>query len=967
MVDIQYIGENLMPGQIGRAAIVLGFVASIFSAVAYFFATQNRRNEKEADRWILMGRSGFLLHAVSVFAVIGIIIFLMINKHYEYQYVQAHVSDDLSFRYVFVAFWEGQEGSFLLWMFWHIILGLILLVSAKKWEAPTLSVLALIQAFIGSMLLGLYISEEIKVGSNPLLLLRDSMNLPIFNNADYVQLISGTGLNPLLQNYWMTIHPPTLFLGFASTAIPFCYAIAGLWTGEHKAWLKPALRWSLFSAGILGTGILMGGAWAYEALNFGGYWAWDPVENASLVPWLILVAGVHTNLIANATGYSIRTTYLFYVLTFFFILYSTFLTRSGILGETSVHAFTEMGLETQLGLLVAFFLLLGVGMIAIKNKSIPTIKKEEAVSSKEFWMFIGTLVLLFSSILITGSTSLPIYNEIRQLFDPIFEGVVINEPVPHYNKYQLWIAIFIGFLSGVAQFLRFREQRFGKWQARFWKHLAITSVLTAGITFLFTLWINATAWQYILMLAAGVFTIVANIDYLIAFAKGNMKQAGSVISHVGFGVMLIGILASSLNKTPLSANPFAMKGLPLTDDMIQKNVYLLKGEVMPIKQNYEVTYVRDTFDQFVRTFEINFKQKNEAGEVVQNFNVYPNVQYNKEFTDIAALNPDTKHYWNKDIFTHVVTLPKAELDQEYARQIEDSLNYQRYNLPVGESFTIYDTIQVRNLDTAVVRSYPARMLAIDRNPEHPDYHEEAGDLRVGAVMEVYTPDTVYQVRPMLALRGQMLFSYPEQIGDLTMKVKLDESIFDEVIFIEKNLEYESVRMKQGETVQFGDYTLQFGGFNRSPEHPEYKKEEGDIAVGAYLGLSKGGKSYAVNPIYFIRENRPFNIKETIPETGSHIRFNSIDPKTESAEFLLAQQSDLSAQVAVDIATDATRTDFIVFEAIEFQGINLFWIGTIAMMLGFFFSLVVRWRAKTKLSRPARAAKSKPVPAYFADE
>ncbi|MDV7399460.1 cytochrome c biogenesis protein CcsA, partial [Arthrospira platensis SPKY1] len=100
--------------------------------------------------------------------------------------------------------------------------------------------------------------------------------------------MQGSGLNPLLQNYWMTIHPPTLFLGFASTAIPFAYAIAGLWTKEHQAWLKPALPWALFSGAILGTGILMGGAWAYEALSFGGYWAWDPVENMSLVPWLIL-------------------------------------------------------------------------------------------------------------------------------------------------------------------------------------------------------------------------------------------------------------------------------------------------------------------------------------------------------------------------------------------------------------------------------------------------------------------------------------------------------------------------------------------------------------------------------------------------------------------------------------------------------------------------------------------------------
>jgi len=108
------------------------------------------------------------------------------------------------------------------------------------------------------MILGVYIyigDTEMKIGSNPLLLLRDTMEIPLFNNKEYVSLLKGTGMNPLLQNYWMTIHPPTLFLGFASTIVPFCYAVAGLWLGKHKEWLKPVMTWALFSGAILGTGI----------------------------------------------------------------------------------------------------------------------------------------------------------------------------------------------------------------------------------------------------------------------------------------------------------------------------------------------------------------------------------------------------------------------------------------------------------------------------------------------------------------------------------------------------------------------------------------------------------------------------------------------------------------------------------------------------------------------------------------
>ncbi|MFM8485259.1 MAG: cytochrome c biogenesis protein CcsA, partial [Bacteroidota bacterium] len=230
---------------------------------------------------------------MTVFSIIGLLFYILVGKMYEYNYAWANVSDDLPVQYVFSAFWKEQQGSFLLWSFWHIILSAIVIVRGGKWEAPVLTVVALTEAVIGSMLLGLYFGH-FRLGASPFDLLRDTMSAPIFQQADYLTKISGQGLNPLLQNYWMTIHPPTLFLGFASTVFPFAYAASGLWYREHKAWLKPALGWSLFSAGILGLGILMGGAWAYEALSFAGYWAWDPVENASLVPWLTMVAGIHT-------------------------------------------------------------------------------------------------------------------------------------------------------------------------------------------------------------------------------------------------------------------------------------------------------------------------------------------------------------------------------------------------------------------------------------------------------------------------------------------------------------------------------------------------------------------------------------------------------------------------------------------------------------------------------------------------
>ena len=245
------------------------------------------------------------------------------------------------------------------------------------------------------MLLGFYFGADIKIGSTPFTLLRNEMqNAPIFQQENYLSLIKdGNGLNPLLQNYWMVIHPPVLFLGFALTLFPFAYCIAALWKNEYKSFVKPAVGWALAGGGILGLGIMMGGAWAYESLNFGGYWAWDPVENAPLVAWLILIGGLHTNLVYKSSGYSLKTTYLFYILSFCLVLYATFLTRSGILGDTSVHAFTEQDMTVQLVCFVLIFFIPAMILYFYRSKKIPTIKKEESTYSREFWMFIGALVL----------------------------------------------------------------------------------------------------------------------------------------------------------------------------------------------------------------------------------------------------------------------------------------------------------------------------------------------------------------------------------------------------------------------------------------------------------------------------------------------------------------------------------------------------------------------------------------------
>ena len=952
MDEIQYLGEHLLPGKLGQLAIIVGFVSGLLSMAAYAFATQGR-DTPEYNNWKLIGRNAFFVHGAAVFTIIGTIFYIMVNQYYEYNYVWAHVSEDLPFKYIFSAFWEGQEGSFLLWMFWHVVLGIVLIFTSKKWETPVMATLAGIEVVIISMILGVYIGfgeDPSRIGSNPLLLLRETMDAPIFANADYLSLIKGNGLNPLLQNYWMTIHPPTLFLGFASTAVPFCFAIAGLWLREHKAWLKPALPWALFSGAILGLGILMGGAWAYEALTFGGYWAWDPVENMSLVPWLILIAGIHTNLIAKASGHSIRSTYIFYLLTFIFIVYSTFLTRSGVLGDTSVHAFTEMGLEVQL----IGFIVLSVGIslwfFFSRYKGITVPEKEESTPSKEFWMFIGTLVLLFSALIITASTSLPVYNKIVQVFDPSHIGKVITEPVPHFNKYQLWIGVFIGILSGMAQYLRYREVNWSKHRNKFLIHSGIALAASLLLTFLTTLWININAWQYGLLLFAGWFTVVTNLDYLITFTRANLKTAGSVFSHIGFGIMLIGILASGLNKRYISSNPFLMDGIieGADSESLMNNILLFKNSPM-IMGDYEVTYIKDTIDNFTRTYQVHYKKRNKQGEIVEEFDLYPNVLYEKSFTKIAASNPATKRYAHKDVFTHIPSLPSIEIDLTQRQQQEDSLNYRRFALETGQPLDFLDTVavKIRNRDTFELRPYRMQLLEVTRGGQHPDYAPEANDLAISAQVAVQRQgeDSIFIAQPLIVLRGQLIYAYPAQINEINTRVRLTAEVFDQFLSFEQDLDYQEFQLKQGEEFEYGDYKFQFSGFKRDPSHPFYQAEEGDIAVGALLSIQDDkGNSFVGQPVYFIRGNRPFNIKEEIQDLGLHLRFTSLDPGTESMTLLVAKADNTRKVTPLEVATDAFRSDWIVLEAIEFPGINLFWLGSLMMMIGLGMGMVRRMRS-----------------------
>lgn len=933
MQDIQYIGEHLLPGRLGHFLVLTGFVSALLALLSYRKATLLPGDVP----WLKLSRIAWFVHSFSILGAIALIFYIMIAQYYEYQYVWSHVSDDLPMKYIFSAFWEGQEGSFLLWMFWHIILGGVVVFTAKKWEPGIMTFMSLVQLVLVSMIAGVYFADDFKMGSSPFLLLRDTMDAPIFNNPNYLSLIEGNGLNPLLQNYWMTIHPPTLFLGFASVTIPFCFALAGLWTKDHTGWLKPVMPWTLFSTGILGLGILMGGAWAYEALSFGGYWAWDPVENMSLVPWIVLIAALHGNFIARHTGHSIKGTYLFYIFSFLLVLYSTFLTRSGILGEESVHAFTEMGLEWQLIGFMGIFALAGGYFFFTRTKSIPTIKKEEPIYSREFWMFVGALILTFSSILITFTTSIPVWNKLVDVYGSImgkgdmtlYHRAMPLDPIDHHNRFQLWIAVLVSLISGITLMMRFGGMAWEVNKTRIFRHIAICAAIAGVLTYLLSLWINLPSWQYVVLLVAASFGIVSNVDYMLNFSKKTLTSMASALSHGGFALMLVGIMASGLNKQTVSQNRFAQEGLAEGLNPGQ-NAFLIKD--MPMFMNgYWVTYKSDTLIGLTRAYEVEFIRVAEDGDTVEHFTTYPNVLYDRKLTKVATANPDTKRYPDRDMFTFVAGLPPEQQDVA--------------NIAKTDSLLEYKLIRIQPGDSARLGKFTIRLDSITLGSQHKGYVREEDDLAISGNLTITHDEKegAEKAYPTMLVRKGLLYGMSDQINDFNIRVRIQSSAMDSLVPMDENMNYEAMIIHPGESKTFNGLTVKLRGVDNKISHPNYDAREGDIAIHAVLEITDAsGKMHITRPLYFIRDGSPYNMKAYVPGIGMHVRLEKIEPESESFHIYIAQPVT-NPTLAIEFAEEVPRNDYIVLEAILFPGINLFWAGSLIMLIGMFLGMYKRLR------------------------
>ncbi|HTB53233.1 MAG TPA: cytochrome c biogenesis protein CcsA [Ferruginibacter sp.] len=765
---MQFEGEHLLVGKLGHFFVLLSFTASLLATIAYFIASK-KTDALERSSWIRFARINFYIEVVAVLTIFSCIFYICSHHYLEYLYAYKHTSKELEFKYLLACIWEDQSGSFLLWTIWHCVLGIFLIIKSKDWEAPVMTVVSFAQVFLAMMIMGIYILG-IKIGNSPFVLTRDEINGPIFSMPGYLSLIQdGIGLNVLLRNYWMVIHPPILFLGFASTIVPFAYAYAGIQTKRFGDWVKPALPFALFSACVLGVGIMMGAKWAYESLTFGGYWAWDPVENASLVPWLIMVAGLHTMVIYKATSHSLRASYAFIILSFLFILYSTFLTRTGVLGDTSVHAFTEAG-EAMKFLILTFVLLfavLSVGLFLINLRKIPADKKEETTDSREFWMFIGSLIFFLSSMFIIAKTSVPVFNEVfnKHLAPP--ENIEFS-----YNKVLILVVIIIGTLTAVTQYLKYKNTA----PAYFFKRLIIPTIIallvTGSLLIFYPITYTKEGSGFLIAidiaLFAAIYSVIANAGYIWSGLNGNVKAAGGSVAHLGFALMLVGMIISSGNKKIISEDKFKNFVIPMGIDPLTKqednpleNLNLIRD--LPTAMGpYTVTYFGDsaTNEKGRRYYHLLFERKDTAtNELKESFVVNPDVFLMKN--NNMSSNPATKHYLTHDVFTYISYTLNPDKN-------EDTAKFKISTVGVGDTLFYSKGYMILN--------------GIEKDPAQNKFNIASdGPILMAHIMLTGADSTKYAATPMLVLQK---VAEKNQFGMDSFNInQIDDTLYAQNLFV----------------------------------------------------------------------------------------------------------------------------------------------------------------------------------------
>ena len=359
----------------GTAFLVLSLIFALAAAVSW------GRGKAAAGKALALA-SFFAAALASAW-----LFWLILHDRFDIDYVWSYSSLDLPLVYKVSAFWAGQQGSFLLWLVFHAAAGAALALRARLGNAGQ-AVFFFLQALLAALVL-FYSPFAVTEGYAP---------------AD------GAGMNPLLQDPWMAIHPPLVFLGYALLAVPYAASLGALLSekADSTAWLALARNWALVAWALLGAGIFVGAFWAYKVLGWGGWWGWDPVENSSLVPWLAAGVLVHLLSAARVRPTNLALAHLSAIFSYALALYGTFLARSGLLGDFSVHSFSGTGVGLWLVAVDAIAVLAGLSLLVWRAGKFPKGSPYPAHRSREFFLLLGCLALTFLAIIVFIGMSMPL-------------------------------------------------------------------------------------------------------------------------------------------------------------------------------------------------------------------------------------------------------------------------------------------------------------------------------------------------------------------------------------------------------------------------------------------------------------------------------------------------------------------------------------------------------------------------------
>jgi len=438
------------------------------------------------------------------------------NNEFQYAYVLNNSSISMPIAYKIAAMWAGNEGSFLIWLLMLNICGIIVIRKTDEFTSILLTSVAVVQIFI------------------LLILLVKSPFAYIWNLSPHEYKLfeipgDGAGMSSLLMDPWMILHPPILFLGYASSTIPFGYAIAALIRGEYDSWVKKSYPWLIFSMLTLGVGIFMGGYWAYKVLGWGGYWGWDPVENSSLIPWLVSVALMHGFMLQSKKELLKKTNIIMALSYFILVFFSTLLTRSGALSNFSSHSFGKSNLLYFLLANVIFFLAVSIFLFSKKYKQIKSKKFSSDIFTFEGMIVYGIIILLlFSGIILFGTVM------------PIMTGFLNNPVAVTENFYNNISAPFGLMILSFIILSMFSSRKYPRRKII----ITVSFSIIAGILFNIFSTLNPFA-----IVSSILSFFLLSIIYIDLQKNRNLNILSSRIAHLGVAIFILGVISSNLHSS----------------------------------------------------------------------------------------------------------------------------------------------------------------------------------------------------------------------------------------------------------------------------------------------------------------------------------------------------------------------------------------------------------------------------------